>query len=104
MDYKAMGHRIKTLRKQKGYTQADMAKACGISTSFEGHVERGTRVASIETLLALSKALQVSTDYLLTGDMTVEMMPSENQTTKMRMLNDIMRVLNVYADEWLRDF
>lgn len=102
MDYKAMGRRIRQLRKQNRYTQADLAEKVGISTSFMGHIERGTRIASVETLVRLSDTLEVSLDALVTG---LDTLPpaSGNTTAKMRTLNDMMRVLNEHVDEWLRD-
>jgi len=65
MDYKALGNRINKLRKQQKLTQEQFAEQVGISASFMGHVERGTRVASLETLVAICNALNVSPDYLL---------------------------------------
>lgn len=102
MDYQAMGLRIRELRKQQHFTQAVLAERVGISTSFMGHIERGTRIASLETLVHLSEALDVSLDTMVTGK-DDGILPSGNATTKMRMLNDVMRVLNEHADEWLRD-
>lgn len=65
MDYAAMGQRIKQARKEKHLTQEQLAEACSISTSFLGHIERGTRIASLETLYSLCNALNVSADYLI---------------------------------------
>lgn len=38
---------------------------CDLSTAHIGHIERGTRALSIESLITLSNVLDVSTDYLL---------------------------------------
>ena len=65
IDYKAIGFRIKKLRIQKNLSQEQLAEQCNISTSFLGHVERGTRKMSLETLVTLSSVLNVSIDYLL---------------------------------------
>lgn len=65
IDYIQMGRRIKQVRKEKHLTQEQLAEACGLSTSFLGHIERGSRVASLETLHSLCRALDVSADYLL---------------------------------------
>lgn len=65
MNHAAMGQRIKQTRKEKHLTQEQLAEACSISTSFLGHIERGTRIASIETLYSLCRALNVSADYLI---------------------------------------
>ncbi len=64
MDYAAMGQRIKQARKARHLTQEQLAEVCGLSASFLGHIERGTRKASLETLYALCETLQVSADYL----------------------------------------
>lgn len=65
MDYKAIGNRIRTVRKARGYTQEQLAERADISFAFVGHIERGTRVMSIKTLDSLARALDCSADYLL---------------------------------------
>lgn len=102
MDYASMGSRIRQMRKRKKMTQAEMANVCGISTSFMGHIERGSRIASIDTLMKISDELEATVDYLLTGDVHVGAMLPEGQTYKVRMLSDIVRVLDTYSDAWLR--
>ena len=65
INYIAIGHRIKYLRKLRGLTQEALAEMAGISFAFVGHIERGTRKMSVETLFALARALDCSVDYLL---------------------------------------
>ena len=55
MDYIDLGLKIRQLRRQKSMTQEQLAEMAGISPSFLGHIERGTRVASVDTLVALCK-------------------------------------------------
>ncbi len=64
-DYSALGEKIRKARKQKGLTQEQLAEACDLSTAHIGHIERGTRALSIESLITISQYLHVSTDYLL---------------------------------------
>jgi len=71
MDYKAIGARIQHLRKLKRLTQSELSEKVGISLSFMGHVECGTRIMSIETLAKLARVLDCSTDYIL-GVVSVE--------------------------------
>ena len=66
-DYSKMGMRIRQIRKAKGWSQDDLAKRCGISMSFLGHIERGTRIMSLETFTALCEALGAGADELLFG-------------------------------------
>lgn len=67
MDYAGLGRRIRAERTRHGWTQGGLAEVCNVSTSFIGHVERGTRKASMETVLCISDQLGVSMDYLVKG-------------------------------------
>lgn len=64
-DYSELGKRIRKARKQKNLTQEQLAEVCDLSTAHIGHIERGTRALSIESLITISEVLDVSTDYLL---------------------------------------
>lgn len=70
MDYQDMGLRVRALRRQLGITQEELAEQVGISASFLGHIERGTRVASLETLVALCNTLETTPEYLLCNSLT----------------------------------
>ena len=69
MDYEALGKRIRTQRKLLDMTQEELAAAIDVSTSFIGHIERGTRKLSVETLVSLANALRISCDQLLQDSM-----------------------------------
>ena len=66
-DYRAMGARIKARRLALRLTQERLAERVGISSSFVGHIERGEKKASLETVARLGAALDMSLDYLITG-------------------------------------
>lgn len=63
--YIAIGRRIRSLRKANRLTQQELAEMADISLSFLGHIERGTRKLSVETLCRLAKALNCSSDAIL---------------------------------------
>lgn len=65
LNYLQIGQNIKTLRSEAGLTQERMAEICEISTSFLGHIERGTRKLSLETAVKIADCLQISMDALL---------------------------------------
>lgn len=65
MDYSAIGKRVRIRRKALGLTQEKLAEIVDVSTSFIGHIERGSRKLSVETLYDLCKALDVSADFLM---------------------------------------
>lgn len=65
MNYIAIGKRIRDLRIKQGFTQESIAEKASISLSFYGHIERGSRKMSLETLVSIATILQCSADYLL---------------------------------------
>ena len=65
IDNAAVGERIRRKRCELGLTQEQLAQRCSISTSYIGHLERGTGSMSVNILVLISKALGVSTDYIL---------------------------------------
>lgn len=65
MDYVQLGKRVRFIRRCQDITQEQLAEKMGVSTSFVGHIERGTRVLSVETLYKLCTALGISADYLM---------------------------------------
>jgi transcriptional regulator with XRE-family HTH domain len=65
MDYVLLGKRVRIRRTVLELTQEGLAEKIGVSTSFIGHIERGSRKLSVETLYALCKALDTSADFLL---------------------------------------
>lgn len=60
--------RLKSLREQKGLTQADLAKLTHISTSAIGMYEQGRREENHETLIKLANFFHVTVDYLIGQD------------------------------------
>lgn len=70
INYQALGEKIRIERQKQDYTQDKLAELCDISTSFLGHIERGTRKMSIDTLVTIADALDISLDYLLADDLS----------------------------------
>ena len=63
-----LGIRIAILRITKGWSQAELARRIGVSTSAVGMYEQGRREPSLGLLVRLAQELGVTTDYLLTGE------------------------------------
>ena len=59
-----LGDRIRKLRKERGWTQVEMAEKIGIDRSFLADVERGKRNVSILNLDLMAKGLRVSLSQL----------------------------------------
>lgn len=65
---RAFGLRLKELRKQKGWTQKELAKQIDIRFAQLNKYECGMHIPPIERLIQLSTALGVTLDYLVMGN------------------------------------
>ena len=55
-----IGSRIRELRKSKGYSQEEIANVSGMGRTYMGRVERGEQNISIQNLIQIAFALNVS--------------------------------------------
>ena len=67
MDYEKIGQEIRFHRKKHMLSQEQLAEMIGISVTHMSHIETGSTKLSLQVLVDLAKALQVSTDTLLFG-------------------------------------
>jgi transcriptional regulator with XRE-family HTH domain len=62
-----LGDRIKQLRKEKGWGQKELANKMGSDARQISRYEKGHVTPSIDVVVKVAEALEVTTDYLLTG-------------------------------------
>ncbi|MBQ9951117.1 MAG: helix-turn-helix transcriptional regulator [Clostridia bacterium] len=67
VNYPQIGQRIRAARKNKGWTQQQLAERINVSTSYIGHIEHGLKSFALDTLFSLCDTLEISADYLLFG-------------------------------------
>lgn len=67
---KAFGKHVKLARVKMSLSPADLAKKTNLSINTIWGIESGRRPVSIETLVTLCNALEISPDYLLTADLS----------------------------------
>lgn len=60
-----MGDRIREARKEKELTQEQLAELLDMSVESVSHIERGSRLPSMQVFIRLIEVLNVSADYLL---------------------------------------
>lgn len=63
----AFGKRLLELRRDRGWSQPDVAKRIGTSGAIVGRYERGEMLPSIEVARKLAEAFEVTVDFLVTG-------------------------------------
>jgi len=84
------GEHIMLLRKQKGLSQSELGRIIGTSGDIIGRYERETITPSIEVVIKLADALEVSIDYLV-GKTTTKLDNS--------MMNRIAEITNLPEEE-----
>ena len=84
-----IGWRVRMLREKSGYSRETFSEMANITPKFLYELESGKKGMSVYTLHNISKALNVTYDYILTGK-------SENKN-----LDYIISVLSTFDNEKL---
>lgn len=98
LNLKEIGNRIKKYRKQKGFTQAQLAEIIDISTIHMSHLETGSVAMSLECMIKVCNALEVSPDDLLIGEFEL------NNNATIKQLAEITKNLSSDENKLLIDF
>ena len=98
MKYEELGRRIRQQRVLAQLTQEKLAEQAGISLSFLGHIERGTRKASLETLVNICNALKISPNILLRDSLGDDLLGNNENISEhhRQLLREISNVLIEY--------
>jgi len=107
LNYQALGARIRKAREGKGFTQEQLSEECSLSASHIGHIERGTRIPSLETMHAISCTLDVGLDELVFGSVAeteglfsgIASTLHKKDDTKVASFMGVVRVLADHIDE-----
>lgn len=89
MDLIAIGGRIKAVRKNRGFSQEKLAEIVSVSPHYIYEIERGMKAMSLETLINIINALEISADYLIFGKQQCETTPLYDQ---LQMMNEERRL------------
>ena len=102
VNYGLIGKRIKEHRQRRNLTQEMLAELIEMSPGYISMVETGRKKASLDTLLSVSKVLNITLNELLTGNQIpldtdynleiAELMSGRNQHER-RMMFEIMRTV-----------
>lgn len=93
--------RITERRKKLGMTQEMLAEKGDLTPQFVSYAESGKRAMRPENVIKLAKALEVSADYLLTGDIVDKDLLILSD--KMRKLSpEMLRIVESIIDECVK--
>lgn len=67
LDYKKIGKRIQSQRRDLKITQEKLAEIIDVSPSYISEIERGSSICSLSTIVNIASSLNVSLDFLVFG-------------------------------------
>jgi len=85
-----IGERIKNKRKEKGWTQEQLAEKAGMHPTYVGKMERGDKSATLDSLEKVVNALDLS--YV---ELFKDIQPSSDESSKNHVLHQIINRLNM---------
>ena len=91
IEQKNMSERIKERRKRLNFTQEQFAEIIGISASSYTRIENAFQKPALDTLIKISRNLQISLDYLVFGADSEKPMDTTS--------NDLMEAVLHYSDK-----
>ena len=100
-DYKELGRRIASRRRQLGLKQSQVNEMAGLSDKYLSSIERAVSVPSIDVLMKICAVLRITPDELLLGTesagnignvgriaaMKIEKLPREKQLLALSLLD-----------------
>ena len=82
-----VGERIKTLRKQKGYTQGDVATQLNMSRQAVAKWEQNVCEPNVNCLIVMAELFEVDLNYLITGKVEEKPNPWEKSQKLLKSLS-----------------
>lgn len=78
LDYIAVGKRIKAKRKQKHYSQQQLADIAGLSSKYISEIEHGKKEGRFDVYVRIAEALNISLDEFITDSVSADSVIFEN--------------------------
>ena len=97
LDFRKIGIRIQNFRLENKMTQEELAERIGSTQKYVSRIEGGYNRLSLDTAVAIARALQISVDSLV-----ADYDDSNDESTLQEILNSI-RGMNPKQLELLRD-
>ena len=69
VDYENIGRRIKYFRNERHLSQEELGKAVSVNAQHISNIEGGRRYPSLEIIISIANALDISADDLLTDNL-----------------------------------
>jgi len=87
-----LGTNVKRLRKERGWSQTELAEKVGVHLNHINRIETGKYMPVLDTVVKLADLFEVSIDYLVndaSGKTEVIRLEDQGFAEKMRLLNSL---------------
>lgn len=82
LDFKEIGNKLKSIRQSKGLTQEYIANMANVNTSHISNIENNRVKISLQTLVYVCKALDVTIDFVLSNEYNLSDTVLDNEIIK----------------------
>ena len=96
--YKQIGERIKKSRKQNGLTQEKLAELMDVTPQMISAAENGSKGIRPENIIKFSNALNISCEYILTGNNGIydfNTLSKLSKTIGTENLNNLIKIIRI---------
>ena len=83
MNFKAVGTRIRAIRKTQEMSQSDLAEYVDVSVNYISLIETAKKRVSLEVLVSTANALGVTVDNLLNGNLANDTTQCDSDMVKL---------------------
>lgn len=83
INYSLIGNRIKAARKAKGLSQSELSELIDRSVGYMSYIETGSKKPSLETLIQIANALDVTINELLSDNLAAASPVSNTQINQL---------------------
>ena len=91
INYKAIGSRIKHFRTERNLSQEELGSRISVNAQHVSNIEGGRRYPSLELLVSIANALDVSADDLLTDNLKHSSSPVDTE------IHDLQALLSEFG-------
>ena len=96
INYALIGKRIRETRKQRGLSAEELAEIADLSTVYISYIENAKRKPSLESLIKISNALEITIDELLYGNLLynpTDLLMADCTSTEKRYIFEVLSAI-----------
>lgn len=104
LDYKDVGRRVRYFRRKRGITQEQLAFEVNTSAAYLSNIERAVKKPSLQKLLQIADALDISIEDLISSTEDSQYKPPDtfeklvhmcSESDRKRLVNNLFEIISI---------